>query len=166
LEAVSFSRIFLLETYTRIRSREGQELRKKNVLVRFYLVLIEPVNLFGTKLDRRGCSENIGGSLHRPAGLAIALTAVIAQQKSPADDQFMASMEKMNKAMSSANDADPAAAWAKKMIEHHRGGIEMSEIVLKHSKDPVINKQAKKTTDAQKKEIRELEAWLSKKNKR
>ncbi len=110
--------------------------------------------------------------MHRGAGLVISVivisvsTAVIAQQKSPADDQFTASMEKMNKAMSSANDADPAAAWAKKMIEHHRGGIEMSEIVLKNSKDPFINKQAKKTSDAQKKEIRELEAWLSKKNKR
>jgi uncharacterized protein (DUF305 family) len=42
----------------------------------------------------------------------------------------------------------------------------MSEIVLKHSKDPFITKQAKKTSDDQKKEIRDLEAWLSKKNKR
>lgn len=93
-------------------------------------------------------------------------TAVVAQQKSHVDDQFMASMNKMNKAMSATNDPDPDVAWAKKMIEHHRGGIEMSEIILKYTKDEFINKQAKKTSEDQKKEIRELEAWLSAKNKK
>jgi uncharacterized protein (DUF305 family) len=95
-----------------------------------------------------------------------AAAAAVAQQKSPDEAAYMAAMEKMHKAMTQANDSDPAAAWAKKMIEHHRGAIEMSEIVLKSSNDPFITKQARKMSSDQQKEIRELENWLSKNDKK
>jgi len=77
-----------------------------------------------------------------------------------ATDDFKASMEKMHQAMMAKNDADPDRAWAMKMIEHHRGGVEMSEIVIKHGDDAEAKKMAQKTMDMQKKEIAELESWL------
>lgn len=75
-------------------------------------------------------------------------------------DDYKASMEKMHQAMMAANDADPDRAWALKMIEHHRGGVAMSEIVIKHGDDAEAKRMAQKTIDMQKKEITELESWL------
>src|SRR5205809_908329 len=46
-----------------------------------------------------------------------------------ADKDYMAAMAKMDQAMMAAKDADPDRAFALKMIEHHRGGIAMSELV-------------------------------------
>ena len=75
-------------------------------------------------------------------------------------EEFASSMDKMHQAMMSKNDADPDRAWALKMIEHHRGGIAMSEIVIKHGDDAEAKKMAQKSADQQKKEIAELESWL------
>ncbi len=55
----------------------------------------------------------------------------------------MAAMDKMHKAMMAANDPDAAKSWAKKMIPHHQGAIEMSEVVLKNTKDPFVTKKQK-----------------------
>jgi uncharacterized protein (DUF305 family) len=46
------------------------------------------------------------------------------------------------------------------MVPHHKTAIDMSEIVLKHGKDPKIQAMAPKIIDAQKKEIAEFEAWM------
>lgn len=75
----------------------------------------------------------------------------------------MAAMDKMHKAMMAANDPDAAKSWAKKMIPHHQGAIEMSEVVLKNTKDPFVTKKAKTAIEEQKKEIKDLQNWLSKK---
>ena len=47
-------------------------------------------------------------------------------------------------------------------IPHHQGLIEMSETVLKSTKDPMIRKIAQKGIQQQKKEIKELQSWLAK----
>jgi uncharacterized protein (DUF305 family) len=75
-------------------------------------------------------------------------------------NDYKAAMEKMHQAMMAANDADPDRAFALKMIEHHRGGIAMSEIVVKHGDDTEAKRMAQKTMDMQKKEVAELESWL------
>ncbi len=77
-----------------------------------------------------------------------------------ATEDFKASMDKMHQAMMANNDADPDRAWALKMIEHHRGAISMSEVVIKHGDDADAKRMAQKTVDEQKKDIAELEAWL------
>lgn len=93
-----------------------------------------------------------------------------AQQQDPASMQhgqmaqqdYMKGMQDMHQKMMSANDADPDRAWALKMIEHHRGGIAMSDAVLKHGDDAEAKKMAQKSADMQRKEIAELQAWLDK----
>ena len=85
-----------------------------------------------------------------------------AQHGQMAKQDYMKAMQDMHQKMMSANDADPDRAWALKMIEHHRGGVSMSEAVLKHGDDAEIKRMAQKTADEQRKEIAELQAWLDK----
>ena len=75
---------------------------------------------------------------------------------------YMQSMEKMNADMQKGMDPDPTKAWAKMMIAHHQGAIDMSETVLKETKDPMIRKMAQKGIDEQKAEQKMLKEWLSK----
>ena len=73
---------------------------------------------------------------------------------------FAEGEQRMHERMMAATGADLQQTWARKMIEHHRGGIEMSEMVLRDAKDPEIRRMAQKTVDAQRKETQELERWL------
>lgn len=70
-------------------------------------------------------------------------------------------MEKGHKemmAMNTTGDADHDFAMT--MVSHHKGAIEMSEIILKHGKDPKVAAMARRIIEAQKKEIAEFEAWM------
>lgn len=103
-----------------------------------------------------------------PLRAATAVLALAAFSISPAnaDDAamkaYMQSMEKMNADMQKGMDPDPTKAWAKIMIAHHQGAINMSETVLKETKDPMIRKMAEKGMDEQKKDQKMLKEWLSK----
>lgn len=76
--------------------------------------------------------------------------------ETPANKEYMAAMEKMNKDMMAATDQDAAKSFAKKMAAHHQGAIDMSRIVLQHAKDSEIRKIANKTIKEQEKEIKKL----------
>ena len=69
-------------------------------------------------------------------------------------------MMKMNEKMMSAMGAEATETWVRKMVEHHRGGIAMSRIVLRETKDPKVRQMATKTIAEQTREIGELNAWL------
>lgn len=77
-----------------------------------------------------------------------------------ARQEYMAAMQQMQQRMVAVNDPDPDRAFALKMIEHHRGGIAMSEIELRHGDDNEAKQKARKTADMQRREIAELEDWL------
>ncbi|WP_441277199.1 DUF305 domain-containing protein [Tardiphaga sp. 172_B4_N1_3] len=79
-----------------------------------------------------------------------------------ADKEYKASMEKMNAAMMKGMDTDPTKAWAKMMVAHHQGAIDMSKIVLKETKDPMIRQMAEKGIKEQTEEQKMLEEWISK----
>lgn len=51
--------------------------------------------------------------------------------------------------------------WARKMIAHHQGAIDMSEIALEQSQDEQIRTMAQGMIDMQEREIEELRAWIS-----
>ena len=71
-------------------------------------------------------------------------------------------MEKMNADMKKGMDPDPTKAWAKMMVAHHQGAIEMSQTVLKETKDPMIREMAEKTVKDQTKEQTMLKDWIGK----
>jgi uncharacterized protein (DUF305 family) len=94
--------------------------------------------------------------------IACAAGAYAQSNMTPANKEYMQAMEKMNKDMMAATDPDPAKSFAKKMIAHHQGSIDMSQIVLKNTKDEKIVQMAKKMISEQEKDIKELKEWLAK----
>ena len=62
--------------------------------------------------------------------------------------------------------SDATETWVRKMIEHHRGGIAMSRIVLRDTKELKVREMATKTIAEQTREVGELNAWLRSHGKR
>lgn len=80
-----------------------------------------------------------------------------------ASQAYMRSMEKMNADMKKGmDDPDATKAWAKMMVAHHQGAIEMSQTVLKETKDPMIHEMAEKGIKEQTKEQAKLKEWIGK----
>lgn len=75
---------------------------------------------------------------------------------------FAQSETAMNERMMAAFGSDVSDTWVKQMIEHHRGAIAMSEIVLTQSPTPEVLAMAKDTIAKQGKEIEDLTKLLSK----
>src|SRR3546814_15439 len=67
----------------------------------------------------------------------------------------------MMEQMAAAQGANPAETWARKMIEHHRGAIAMTEILEAQGGDPQVLEKARMTAEKQRREITELENLLT-----
>ncbi|MDL2408362.1 DUF305 domain-containing protein [Rhizobium calliandrae] len=74
-------------------------------------------------------------------------------------------MGKMHQDMMITYSGDADADFARSMIPHHQGAIDMAKIELKYGKDPVLRKLAKAVITAQEAEIKEMNAWLKKHGK-
>lgn len=83
-----------------------------------------------------------------------------------AANPYAQSEMKMHEAMMKAVGADASETWVRKMITHHRGGVEMSKIAIAQAKDKEVRDQATKTMAEQNKDIAELQGWLKRHNKR
>lgn len=68
---------------------------------------------------------------------------------------------KMDQAMLAAVGVNVADSWVRKMIEHHRGAVEMSRIVLTQNPTADVSKMAQATIDMQGKEIAKLEKLVA-----
>lgn len=88
-----------------------------------------------------------------------------AMKTTPANPYPPAEMD-MHKKMMSAVGADATETWVRKMVEHHRGAIAMSRIVLKDTRDAKVRAMATKAIAEQTREIGELNAWLRSHGKR
>ena len=73
---------------------------------------------------------------------------------------------KMHRAMMGAVGSDATETWVRKMIEHHRGAVEMSQIVLRDARDAKVREMATKSSAEQQREIDALQAWLREHGKR
>ena len=90
-------------------------------------------------------------------GASMPGTREMAGMENPFQKETMAAMDKMNKAMMQGMmDPDPGMAWIKSMAAHHQGAIDMSEIVLRHTKDPDVIIEARKTAQENEKSLNEL----------
>lgn len=69
--------------------------------------------------------------------------------------------QQMQQAMMQATGADASETFARKMIEHHRGGIAMSEVLMRQNPDAKLREMAEKTMTMQRQEIAELERWIA-----
>lgn len=77
------------------------------------------------------------------------------QNMGPAQKQLSAAMERMNQAMMAP---DPDKAWMKSMAAHHRGAIEMSQIIMRHAKYAEVLAEARKTVTDNQRPLAELQA--------
>ncbi len=62
--------------------------------------------------------------------------------------------------MMAATGANPSETWLRKMIEHHRGGVEMSEIVIAQGGNPEVKEMARRSAAEQRRDIAALERLL------
>ena len=77
----------------------------------------------------------------------------------PGDAAFAASEAAMHTGMARASGQTVDQAYIAKMIEHHRGAVDMAEVALRESRDPEVRRMAQVVVDTQTREIAEMQAW-------
>lgn len=75
---------------------------------------------------------------------------------------FMSSMKTMDHAMMAAKGPTVDVTYARKMIAHHQGAIDMAKVELMHGSDPSAKRLAQMTIDENTKGIAELREYLRK----
>ncbi|HXH53448.1 MAG TPA: DUF305 domain-containing protein [Sphingomicrobium sp.] len=84
------------------------------------------------------------------------MNAVMADGSNPFADAEL----QMNERMMAAVGTDVGDNWARKMIEHHQGAIQMSEIVLQQNPTADVAEVARMTIEKQRKEIEDIRKLL------
>jgi uncharacterized protein (DUF305 family) len=101
-----------------------------------------------------------------PGGSMSGMQNMSMENMTPLQKEFHQAMQAMNaEMMQGMMDSDPGRSWMKQMIAHHQGAVEMSEIILRYSKDPDVTKEARKTKEENERGIKELRTKLRKDEK-
>jgi uncharacterized protein (DUF305 family) len=80
----------------------------------------------------------------------------------PASLALSGANAKMHEAMAIEYSGDADVDFARGMIPHHQGAIDMAKIALAFGKDPEIRRLAEEIVKAQEAEIAFMQAWLKK----
>lgn len=67
----------------------------------------------------------------------------------------------MHNAMMSAQGSDVSDTWVRKMLEHHKGAVAMSDVALANGATGAVRAQIEKTKADQQKDIEHIEGMLS-----
>lgn len=121
---------------------------------------IGTILLSTTALLAVGCSQG-GEGESAPAEVAAtgeptAAAGMAAGMNDPANPFAQDEMQ-MQERMMAANGVNASDAWTRKMIEHHRGAVTMSQTVLGQNPTPEVRQAAQMTIDKQTREIADLE---------
>ena len=121
-------------------------------------------------LTASACGQQQDGAAQAPTETGMkseanADAAMKSQMKADPSNPYMASETDMHDKMMAAKGADAAETWTRKMIEHHKGALTMSEVALKETDDAMVRQMAQETIDMQTKEIVELQKMLTDKGK-
>ncbi len=82
------------------------------------------------------------------------------------DVPFKKSMDKMHKDMMMKSSGNIDVDFLKGMIPHHQGAIDMSEELIKKTKDPELKAFAEKIIKDQKAEIKQMQEMLKVKSQK
>lgn len=80
----------------------------------------------------------------------------------PSSAAYRAANTKMHEGMDIAFTGNADIDFARGMIPHHQGAVDMAKIVLAFGKDPQIRKLAEEIIKAQETEIAFMQGWLTK----
>ncbi len=83
------------------------------------------------------------------------------QATGPAAKAFAAANAKMHKDMAISFSGNADADFARAMIPHHQGAVDMAETVLRYGKDASVRKLANEIIAAQQKEMAQMRIWLA-----
>jgi len=86
-------------------------------------------------------------------------------ERSASTIAFSAANEKMHRDMAIEFSGDADADFARGMIPHHQGAVDMAKIVIAFGKDPEIRALAEAVVKAQEAEIAFMREWLKKQDK-
>lgn len=75
-------------------------------------------------------------------------------------DAYMQAEQQMSRQMMAATGDSPSEVWVRKMIEHHRGAIAMSEIAVRTAGNEMVVSMAREVIEKQTREIADLERLL------
>jgi uncharacterized protein (DUF305 family) len=78
----------------------------------------------------------------------------------PASQAYLAAAERMHRDMAIEFSGDPDVDFARAMIAHHQGAIDMARVLLEHGRDLETRQLAEEIIAAQEREIRFLRGWL------
>lgn len=99
------------------------------------------------------CGSNEDATRNAPeAATDDGMNVMMADPNNP----FAQAEAKMNEAMMAAVGSDAGQSWAKKMIEHHQGAIQMSEIVLQQNPSADVDMMAREGIEKQKKDMADI----------
>ncbi|WP_158703032.1 DUF305 domain-containing protein [Allosphingosinicella vermicomposti] len=102
------------------------------------------------------CSSGTGDENQAAPENVQAANDMAAMMNDPNNPFAQAEMQ-MNERMMAAVGADAGDTWVRKMIEHHRGAVEMSNTVLGQTQNADVRRMAQTTIDKQTREIQDLE---------
>lgn len=83
----------------------------------------------------------------------------------PASQAYAAANMKMHQAMAITFTGDADVDFARSMIAHHQGAIDMAKVALQYGKDEKARKLAEEIIKAQEAEIAMMTEWLKSKGK-
>jgi uncharacterized protein (DUF305 family) len=109
-------------------------------------------------------AQTVPGPAHGHAGQGAATDGTAGEAASTR--AFRAAAGRMHAAMDAPFTGDVDVDFARGMIGHHQGAIDMARIVLEHGQDPELRRLAAEIITAQEREIAFLEEWLARKGQR
>ena len=120
-------------------------------MYRFAVIAAAALFATGALAQHAGHGDHSGHTSAKPAATDSAATKA-----------FRAANDKMHKDMDIAFTGDADADFARGMIPHHQGAVDMAKIVLQYGKDPEIRKLAEEVVRTQETEIKFMREWLAK----